>query len=89
MQDIQSLPLMKSTHVCNQEINSNGIISLSECQETHVFRPFSRHESGARTQVTSKLTFYRQTAGVTSRNGNCSIDIKPLVKPVISCDLRD
>ncbi|ELT91281.1 hypothetical protein CAPTEDRAFT_206171, partial [Capitella teleta] len=33
--DIQTLPVMKSTHECEQQINSAGILTQSVCKETH------------------------------------------------------
>ncbi|KAL5015760.1 hypothetical protein ScPMuIL_005349 [Solemya velum] len=53
----QSLPLMKSSHNCDQEISSNGRIKQVICHEFHVFRPFSKDNSGATTEVTQKLEF--------------------------------
>ncbi|ELU04621.1 hypothetical protein CAPTEDRAFT_222921 [Capitella teleta] len=63
--DIQTLPIMKSTHECEQKINGDGLLTQSICTESHVFRPFSRQENGAKTEITTKLTFTRQVAGVT------------------------
>jgi len=65
---IQSLPLMKGTHECSQEINGRSkVMSKVECTELHVFRPFSREGSGATTEIKYKMTFQRQMEG-TQRN---------------------
>jgi len=55
--DIQSLPLMKSTHNCVQTISNGGILTSSECQESHVFRPFSNQDNGAMTSTKQKLEY--------------------------------
>ena len=44
MQEIQSLPLLSSTHSCQQTVAS-GVLSRSECIERHEFRPFSQDDS--------------------------------------------
>lgn len=67
--DIQTLPVMKSTHECEQQINSAGILTQSVCKETHVFRPFSRQENGAKTEITTSLVFTKQSAGVSRQVG--------------------
>lgn len=55
---LQSLPLMKSSHECQHEIDINeGILRSSSCHEVHVFRPFSKASSGAATETSQKLTF--------------------------------
>ncbi|KAK6188791.1 hypothetical protein SNE40_004897 [Patella caerulea] len=66
--DIQSLPLMKSDHVCNQEIDTRrGHITSSVCKETHVFRPFSHYNNGSLTKVVQKLNFRNKMNGITTR----------------------
>jgi len=61
---IKSLPLMKTTHECEQEINKNGLLTKSACRELHIFRPFSDGDGGAQTEVTYKLVFTRKSTGV-------------------------
>jgi len=69
--DIQTMPLMKGTHECNQEVNSQSkILIKSECVETHVFRPFSRQGSGASTEINYKLVFTKQTEGSQRSSGS-------------------
>lgn len=76
--DIQTLPIMKSTHECEQKINGDGLLTQSICTESHVFRPFSRQENGAKTEITTKLTFTRQVAGVTRQRGESIVSIPSL-----------
>src|SRR6218665_1118076 len=65
------MPLMKSTHSCEQEIsNRDRIITKTSCSEVHVFRPFAREDSGATTEVTYKLEFQRKTDGVSNQPGS-------------------
>lgn len=54
--NVQSAPLMKTTHECEQRVNADGVIAESACTEMHIFRPFSRKHSGAMTEVNYKLT---------------------------------
>merc|ERR1712178_371963 len=61
---LQSLPLLKSTYECDQEVNSEGRLISATCTESHIFRPFSREESGAKSAVTFSLTFASQSASV-------------------------
>ncbi|XP_074640348.1 uncharacterized protein LOC141898387 isoform X2 [Tubulanus polymorphus] len=69
--DIQSLPLLKGTHECIQKIHKSGRLLKSECTEVHMFRPFSKENSGAMTKATHVLEFLRESAGVrTSPRGN-------------------
>ena len=57
-QKIQSVPLVKSTHNCEQElVKSTGRLVSAMCEEKHVFAPFSRQESGAVTHSKQTLTF--------------------------------
>ena len=65
-QNIQSMPLMKSTHECEQDVNTDGLLIQSACTEIHTFRPFSKDASGATTEVNYKLSFRRQLEGVES-----------------------
>ena len=69
LQKIQSLPLLKSTQECTQEVNSENIVSSSTCKEMHTFRPFSRGSSGASTEVEQELTFTRKSRGTNTRQG--------------------
>merc|ERR1712018_150910 len=57
---IQSLPILKSTHECEQTMNADGRIINVVCQENHLFRPFSRENSGATTSVTYRLTMTQE-----------------------------
>ena len=63
---VQSLPLLKSNHECQLEVATNGRIIKSTCEERHIFRPFSRDESGATTIVTHSLIFKSESSGVRS-----------------------
>ncbi|XP_067677413.1 uncharacterized protein [Haliotis asinina] len=65
--EIQSLPLMKSTHQCEQELDKNGLLKSALIRETHTFRPFSRATSGATTKVLQRLNYKSQRSGVTTR----------------------
>ena len=67
---MQSAPLMKSEHSCQQEINDQ-IVHSSVCNEQHLFRPFSDKDSGALTKVSQTLKYKRQRSGVSSRKGWC------------------
>lgn len=72
--DIQSLPLLKSSHVCDQEINSKTRqLQRSTCTESHVFRPFSKAGSGATTELTYRLTFKRQFDGTQQTDGSSKV----------------
>ncbi|KAK3093078.1 hypothetical protein FSP39_010780 [Pinctada imbricata] len=64
--DIQSLPIMKSLHECQQEVSKSGILKSSTCSESHIFRPFSREESGAVTKSKQTLKYVRESSGVSS-----------------------
>ncbi|KAL4235815.1 hypothetical protein ACF0H5_004205 [Mactra antiquata] len=60
-ENVQSLPLVKSTHDCEQELSKDkGQIQRAMCQERHTFAPFSRLESGAITLNTQTLTFVKE-----------------------------
>ncbi|KAJ8307373.1 hypothetical protein KUTeg_015457 [Tegillarca granosa] len=63
---IQSLPIVKSTHECQQVINKEGRLQGASCTESHIFRPFSRESSGAVTKNTQNLKFLRERNGVSS-----------------------
>ena len=68
-QKLQSLPLLKSTQECTQDLNSENLVSSSTCTEMHTYRPFSRGTSGATTEVTQKLTYSRKSRGTNTRQG--------------------
>ncbi|XP_071118264.1 apolipophorins-like [Haliotis cracherodii] len=70
--EIQSLPFMKSTHECEQELDKNGLLKSALIRETHTFRPFSRATSGATTKVLQKLNYKTRISGVTTRQDDCS-----------------
>ncbi|CAL1530281.1 unnamed protein product [Lymnaea stagnalis] len=61
---IKSLPLLKGNSVCKQIISKDGYLSSSTCTESLVFRPFSKKESGARTEITQKLIYVTATTGL-------------------------
>ncbi|XP_067677414.1 uncharacterized protein [Haliotis asinina] len=67
--EIQSLPLMMSTHECEQELDTYGLLKSALIRETHIFRPFSRETSGATTKVLQSLNYKSQRSGVTTRQG--------------------
>lgn len=67
IQDIQSLPILKSDHNCVHEIDrQGGYLKSARCQEQHMFRPFSKSDSGAVTINTQTLTYVRMTSGTKS-----------------------
>jgi len=77
--DFQTMPLLRSTHQCDQEVNGRSkVMTRSECTETHVFLPFSQSGSGATTELTYKLVFQLQTEG-TQRLPAGSISRKALL----------
>lgn len=57
VQEIQSLPLVKSTHECTQDISKQGILQSIVCEEHHVLQPFSRESSGAVTTTRQTLKY--------------------------------
>lgn len=73
LQKVQSLPLLKSTHECEQEMTTEGRLTKSTCTERHIFRPFSREESGATTLITHSLVFKSQSSGVRTPNRKFTI----------------
>jgi len=61
IQDVQGLPLVKSSQECEQKINKDtGRLQTSSCHEKHIFVPFSRQDSGATTHNTQSLTFMKE-----------------------------
>ena len=61
---------MKSTHECDHEIDRSGITKNVICHESHIYRPFSNHKSGAVTNVMQKLQYTRQRPTVSSTRGD-------------------
>jgi hypothetical protein len=66
--DIQSLPLLRGTHQCDQTINKDGVMERSEIRETHTFRPFSSQESGATTTTRQLMSFLNKKPTQTRLN---------------------
>ncbi|XP_056009974.1 uncharacterized protein LOC125679922 [Ostrea edulis] len=64
--EIQSLPVLKSSHSCQQEISKSGILKGSTCTEQHLFRPFSRESSGAITESRQILKYTSEKRGALS-----------------------
>jgi hypothetical protein len=64
---IQSLPLLKGSHRCVHTVSKEGFVQSTLCTEALVFRPFSRQEAGAKTDLTQKLTYSSTTASVPKR----------------------
>ncbi len=56
-----------------QTINSDKVMLESDCEETHIFRPFSKGQNGAATTVKAKLRFTREYSGVSGREGMMTI----------------
>lgn len=67
---VQSLPIFKSTSQCHQRVEE-GLLKTAECEESHVFRPFSSDEGGAVTtaKTTMILMTQERTVAIT---GNCT-----------------
>lgn len=55
------MPLVKSTHECQQGISKTGILQSSSCEEQHVLRPFSRESSGAVTETKQTLKYITES----------------------------
>lgn len=53
----RALPLLNSSHECQQTVDRNGVLTSATCSETHQFRPFASQASGATTKVTQALKF--------------------------------
>lgn len=70
LQDVQSFPLMKTTHECEQSIEVGGVLKSTVCTETHVYRPFANGMSGGSTIVIQKLTYNTYRRSTSSRTGN-------------------
>ncbi|KAJ1524178.1 hypothetical protein ONE63_010704 [Megalurothrips usitatus] len=50
-----ALPLLRSNHTCEYALSYSGHLRTALCTETHLFKPFSAGDSGARTDVTQSL----------------------------------
>ncbi|GFS05085.1 apolipophorin long isoform [Elysia marginata] len=70
--ELQSIPLMKTTHECDQVIQRGGVLQSTTCTETHVYRPFSNGQSGGATSVTQTLTYNTYKRRVLSRKDTIS-----------------
>lgn len=66
---MQSLPVLKGQHECEQKINKQGILTESSCAESHVFRPFAKGNSGATTEVKTKLVYKKESTGIFTADG--------------------
>ena len=64
------MPVMKSSHTCQQEISKSGILKGSSCTEQHVFRPFSRDSNGAMTESKQTLKSTTERNGVSTASKN-------------------
>ncbi|CAG2211160.1 unnamed protein product [Mytilus edulis] len=64
--EIQSLPLIKGSHECSQDISMAGILQSSVCEEEHVLRPFSRESSGAITKTKQTLKYVTERVSYSS-----------------------
>ncbi|XP_076440191.1 uncharacterized protein LOC143279842 [Babylonia areolata] len=70
---LQSLPLLKSSHECTQDVEKEAaIVQRSSCHEVHVFRPFSKANNGAVTEASQTLTFRTKAPGIRSHKGQIS-----------------
>ncbi|XP_076346984.1 LOW QUALITY PROTEIN: uncharacterized protein LOC143245065 [Tachypleus tridentatus] len=58
----KSLPLLRGTQECEQSFRNNRVDSV-QCTESHIFKPFSRHEKDAITKSVQKLTFNTERQG--------------------------
>ncbi|KAK8762358.1 hypothetical protein V5799_026376 [Amblyomma americanum] len=60
--NLRSAPVVKGSQECKQ-VFQNGLVDSVECKESHVVRPFSKNENGARTDVTQTLNLRSQRRG--------------------------
>ncbi|GFO07588.1 microsomal triglyceride transfer protein large subunit [Plakobranchus ocellatus] len=65
--ELQSIPVMKTTHECEQVFRRGDVMTSATCTETHVYRPFSNQQSGATTSVKQSLTYKNYKTHVSSR----------------------
>ncbi|KAH9366847.1 hypothetical protein HPB48_018454 [Haemaphysalis longicornis] len=63
---LRSSPVVKGRQECKQ-VFQNGLIDSVECKESHIVRPFSKRENGARTDVSQKLNLRSQRRGQARR----------------------
>lgn len=56
---VQSLPIFKSSSKCHQRVEE-GLLKTAECEETHVFRPFSSEKGGAVTTAKTTMILMSQ-----------------------------
>lgn len=57
--NLRSAPVVKGRQECKQ-VFQNGLVDSVECKESHVVRPFSKSDNGARTDVTQRLNLRSQ-----------------------------
>ena len=70
LQNIQSLPLIRSSHKCEQYIDTRSrLLTESSCVEIHSFQPFTETQSGASTQVRYKLLLRREIDSTNTIDG--------------------
>ncbi|KAI8787576.1 apolipophorin [Biomphalaria glabrata] len=62
--DIQSLPIIRSTHMCSQVISSAKLLKSVTCEEKHIYVPFSNDQSGGKTIVRQSLILAAQKSTV-------------------------
>merc|ERR1712018_311994 len=55
--NVQNLPLMRSEHACQVTVFGDGRLESSDCEEVHVFQPFSSASSGAIAEVQRQVKF--------------------------------
>jgi hypothetical protein len=66
---------MNSTTICELQIKDN-VIQKTECRESHLFRPLSSEEGGARTEVTSSVSLVSTTnAGAAAKLSSKTIHL--------------
>jgi Lipoprotein amino terminal region len=59
LQKYNSVPLMSSKVECLVVVDHN-VVSEVECDESHLFQPFSNHERGAKTEVRQKMVLLEE-----------------------------
>ena len=57
--NLQHLPVISTSHECDSTI-SDGRLLKNECQEVHLFKPFSNENNGAMSQVLQSLVFVEE-----------------------------
>nr|XP_018917679.1 PREDICTED: uncharacterized protein LOC109044421 isoform X1 [Bemisia tabaci] len=53
----KSITLLRGGYKCFQSFTASGWIQAAQCSETQLFQPFSNGDSGAKTVITSSLSF--------------------------------